>query len=60
MPAEVPDSCEFYDLVNDPLEEYPLPIPDGCALYADGTWSPADAPRHYCRLTDAVDRYSFM
>ncbi len=58
--GEADGGCEFYDLVDDPLEEYPLPIPDGCALYADRTWSPADASWHYCRLTDIVDRYSFL
>ncbi len=52
--------CEFYDLVDDPLEEYPLAVPADCGGYADGTWTPA-APRwHYCRLTEVVETRSFL
>jgi hypothetical protein len=52
-------SCEFYDLVQDPLEEYPLAKPDSCAHYG-GRWSPADPEWHFCRLADAVAKNSFL
>jgi arylsulfatase A-like enzyme len=54
------DNCEFYNLVSDPLEEYPLAKPDSCTGYTNGTWTPADPQWHYCRLTDVVARYSFL
>ena len=53
-------SCEFYDLVNDPLEEYPLDKPGDCAKYADRTWTAADREWHYCRLTEVVATESFF
>ena len=34
-------SCQFFDLQKDPLEEYPLPVPAGCA--DQGSDRPADA-----------------
>ena len=46
------EACEFYDLANDPLEEFPLAIPQSCAAYDNGDWTPADAPWHYCRLVE--------
>jgi len=55
-----PDNCTFYNLVNDPLEEYPLAKPDSCADYAKGKWTPADPQWHYCRLTDVVAKESFL
>jgi arylsulfatase A-like enzyme len=54
------DNCEFYNLIDDLLEEYPLAKPDSCSGYTDGTWTPADPQWHYCRLTDVVARYSFI
>jgi arylsulfatase A-like enzyme len=53
-------NCEFYDLEQDPLEEYPLAKPDDCAGYTDGSWTPADPEWHFCRLTDVVARKSFL
>lgn len=53
-------NCEFYNLVDDPLEEYPLAKPASCAPYRSGKWTPADPQWHYCRLTYVVARYSFL
>jgi arylsulfatase A-like enzyme len=53
-------SCEFFNLATDPLEEYPLANPDSCSNYNSGTWKPADARWHYCRLTDIVATQSFL
>jgi hypothetical protein len=55
-----PDNCEFYNLVSDPLEEYPLAKPDSCTGYTNGKWTAADPQWHYCRLTDVVAKYSFL
>lgn len=44
------ESCEFYNLVEDPLEEYPLATPQSCESSA----TPADAAWHYCHLKDAI------
>jgi arylsulfatase A-like enzyme len=54
------DNCVFYNLVDDPLEEYPLTKPDSCNSYTNGTWTPADPQWHYCRLTDVVATDSFL
>jgi len=58
--TEGTDNCEFYNLADDPLEEYPLAKPDSCAGYTDGRWTPADPQWHYCRLTDVVATQSFL
>jgi arylsulfatase A-like enzyme len=58
--TEDTDNCEFYNLADDPLEEYPLAKPNSCAGYKDGTWTPADPQWHYCRLTDVVAEQSFL
>jgi hypothetical protein len=55
-----PNNCTFYNLVNDPLEEYPLAKPDSCSDYTNGKWTPADPQWHYCRLTDVVAKESFL
>jgi arylsulfatase A-like enzyme len=52
--------CELYNLIEDPLEEYPLGTPDDCGGYSNGTWSPADPEWHYCRLTEVVRQRSFL
>ena len=54
------NACEFYNLATDPLEEYPLPEPESCSAYSNGTWTPADPRWHYCRLTEVVDTLSFL
>jgi arylsulfatase A-like enzyme len=58
--CRTPDNCEFYDLVDDPLEEYPLARPASCSAFAAGTWTPANREWHYCRLTDVVATQTFM
>src|SRR5690606_1309412 len=51
-----PSSCQFYNLVEDPLEEFPLEVPAGCS--GDGT---ATGPAwHYCRLAELIRTRSFF
>lgn len=57
--AEIGD-CELYDLIADPLEEYPLEKPNDCNDYRDGTWTPDDREWHFCRLTEIVATESFL
>ena len=59
---ENPDTgnCVFYNLVDDPLEEYPLDKPDSCANYENGTWTPADPEWHFCRLQEVITKESFL
>lgn len=49
-------ACEFYDLVADPIEEYPLPEPASCTA----TTKPRDAAWHYCRLAGLIRTESFF
>ncbi len=58
--TENADDCVFYNLADDPLEEYPLAKPDSCAGYAQGAWTPKDPRWHYCRLTEVVAKDSFL
>jgi arylsulfatase A-like enzyme len=53
-------NCEFYNLVDDPLEEHLLAKPENCADYVNGKWTPKDPHWHYCRLTDVVAKESFL
>jgi len=53
-------NCVFYNLVEDPLEEYPLDKPDSCANYKNGTWTPADPEWHFCRLQEVIAKESFL
>jgi arylsulfatase A-like enzyme len=48
------DNCQFYNLKDDPLEEYPLEKPDSCARYTDGSLTPEDPDWNYCRLMEVV------
>ena len=52
--------CEFFNLADDPLEEYPLEEPVACDDYANGTWTRSDAHWHYCRLSEVVAKQSFF
>jgi arylsulfatase A-like enzyme len=54
------ESCVFYNLVDDPLEEYPLEKPDSCTKYGDGTWTPNDPEWHFCRLQEVIAKESFL
>jgi len=58
--TENTDNCEFYNIIDDPLEEYPLTKPESCDGYKDGTWKPAARQWHYCRLVDVVATQSFL
>lgn len=53
-------SCAFYNLANDPLEEYPLPKPESCAEYKSGKWTPSDPNWHFCRLQEVIGTESFL
>ncbi|MDM7994919.1 MAG: sulfatase-like hydrolase/transferase [Acidobacteriota bacterium] len=53
-------SCNFYNLVEDPLEEYPLPKPGSCLNFSNGTWTPADREWHFCNLQSILSTQSFL
>jgi arylsulfatase A-like enzyme len=53
-------SCTFYNLVDDPLEEYPLAKPGSCANYTNGTWTPANPEWNFCRLQEVIAKDSFL
>jgi arylsulfatase A-like enzyme len=53
-------SCTFYNLIDDPLEEYPLAKPESCANYTNGTWAPSEPKWHYCRLQEVLNKESFL
>jgi len=53
-------SCTFYDLIDDPLEEYPLPKPGSCLNFDNGTWTPADRSWHFCHLQSVLETQSFL
>ncbi len=48
------ENCQFYNLKDDPIEEYPLEKPASCAGYTDGSLTPEDPGWHYCRLMEVV------
>jgi arylsulfatase A-like enzyme len=50
-------NCGFYDLVADPLEEYPLGKPASCTSFRTN-WSTANPEWHYCRLLEVVESES--
>jgi arylsulfatase A-like enzyme len=52
-------SCEFYDLVDDPLEEYKLPKPASCADYGKAMKQPS-AEWSYCRLHEVLAKESIL
>lgn len=48
--------CELYNLVEDPLEEYPLAVPEGCGE----ALTPEEADWHFCRLLHAIETRSIF
>lgn len=54
------ESCTFYNLVDDPLEEYPLEKPRSNARFKDGTWTPDDPEWHFCHLQEVIATKSFL
>ena len=58
--VESVEACEFFDLQNDPLEEFALARPETCEAYANGMWTAANPEWHYCRLTEVVRTESFL
>jgi arylsulfatase A-like enzyme len=53
-------NCTFYNLIDDPLEEYPLAKPASCENYKNKKWSPADPEWNFCRLQEVIATKSFM
>jgi arylsulfatase A-like enzyme len=49
-------ACVFFNLVKDPLEEYPLDKPANC----DGKWTAKNPEWHYCRLANVIRTESFF
>lgn len=54
------ENCEFYNLVNDPIEEYPLAKPESRTNYDNGTWAQADPEWNFCYLQEIIAKKSFM
>lgn len=52
-------TCYFYNLITDPLEEYPLAKPGNCTNYRS-TWGAGDPQWHYCRLIEVMNLYSIF
>lgn len=53
-------NCSFYNIEDDPLEEYPLDKPTGCEKYTDNSWTPENPEWHYCRLMEVVREDSYV
>ncbi len=54
------ESCLFYDLIDDPLEEYPLEKPANCGNYQNGTLTTNNPEWHFCRLQEVIAKDSFL
>lgn len=52
--------CVFFNLIADPLEEYPLAKPLSCADYQSGKWTAKVPERHFCRLQEVIAKDSFL
>jgi arylsulfatase A-like enzyme len=52
-------NCTFFNLVTDPLEEYPLTKPGSCTNFRT-TYTTAVPEWHYCRLIEVVTNYSIF
>jgi arylsulfatase A-like enzyme len=53
-------NCTFYNLREDPLEEYPLQKPESCDKYKNGTWTTAAPEWNFCRLQEVLAKDSFL
>nr|PZN69166.1 MAG: hypothetical protein DIU62_03075 [Pseudomonadota bacterium] len=53
-------NCEFYDLIADPLEEFPLPGPANCDAFARGALARTSRDWHYCHLQRVIASGSLM
>jgi hypothetical protein len=54
------ETCEFYNLIRDPIEEFPLKKPESCATYENGRWTPNDPDWHFCHLLGTLAKDSFL
>ena len=54
------ESCIFYNLFDDPIEEYPLNKPESCTGYQDGTWTPDNPEWNFCYLQEIIAKKSFL
>jgi arylsulfatase A-like enzyme len=54
------DNCTFYNMVDDPLEEYPLDKPADCSKYTDNSLTPDNPEWHYCRLMEVIKEDSYV
>ncbi|MET3471768.1 arylsulfatase [Novosphingobium sp. 1529] len=53
-------SCEFYNLMQDPIEEFPLKMPSSCPATVTMSFSAKDEVANYCFLRQAVRDQSGM
>ena len=53
-------SCEFYDLNEDPLEEYRLDKPASCEPYEKGSWKQTSPEWSYCHLHKVLAKESIL
>jgi arylsulfatase A-like enzyme len=54
------NACRFFNLVADPLEEYPLAKPESCAGEQSAKWTPTVPQWHFCHLREAIAKESFL
>jgi arylsulfatase A-like enzyme len=52
-------NCTLYNLITDPLEEYPLSKPGSCTNYTTN-YTTADSEWHYCRLVEVMNADSIF
>ena len=48
------DTCQFYNLAKDPLEEYPLKMPGNCPATVSVNFAATDEAANFCFLRQAV------
>jgi arylsulfatase A-like enzyme len=58
--SAVTADCEFYDLKDDPLEEYGLPKPASCEPYQKGSWKPDARDWSFCHLQQVLAKESML